>query len=156
MFCAVSAKSPQQLWLTLCNPMDYSLPGFSVSGIFQARVLEWVAIFFFRRSSQPPECRRSNPHLLSFLHWHWQSGSFTTSATWEAQKWSRLEESISQRVCRDSVFPSFCLWRGLCSDLLCIFLTPLQRCTCNCTMTEEDRTFFCLGFGLALWAASFH
>ena len=31
---------------TLCNPMDYSLPGSSVHGIFQARVLEWVAISF--------------------------------------------------------------------------------------------------------------
>ena len=29
---------------TLCDPMDYSLPGSSVHGIFQARVLEWVAI----------------------------------------------------------------------------------------------------------------
>ena len=29
---------------TLCNPMDCSLPGSSVHGIFQARVLEWVAI----------------------------------------------------------------------------------------------------------------
>ena len=31
---------------TLCNPMDYSLPGSSTHGIFQARVLEWVAISF--------------------------------------------------------------------------------------------------------------
>ena len=31
---------------TLCDPMDCSLPGFSVHGIFQARVLEWVAISF--------------------------------------------------------------------------------------------------------------
>ena len=29
---------------TLCDPMDYSLPGSSVHGIFQERVLEWVAI----------------------------------------------------------------------------------------------------------------
>ena len=29
--------------LTLCNPMDYSLPGSSVHGILQARILEWVA-----------------------------------------------------------------------------------------------------------------
>ena len=29
---------------TLCNPMDYSLSGFSVHGILQARILEWVAI----------------------------------------------------------------------------------------------------------------
>ena len=41
-----------QLCLTLCDPMDYSLPGFSVHGIFQARVLECVAISFSRGSSQ--------------------------------------------------------------------------------------------------------
>ena len=35
----------------LCNPMDCNLPGFSVRGIFQARVLEWVAISFSRGSS---------------------------------------------------------------------------------------------------------
>ena len=38
---------------TLCNPMDCSLLGFSVHGILQARILEWVAIPFSRRSSQP-------------------------------------------------------------------------------------------------------
>ena len=38
---------------TLCDPMDYSPPGFSVHGIFQARVLEWVAISFSRGSSWP-------------------------------------------------------------------------------------------------------
>ena len=38
---------------TLCDPMDCSLPGFSVHGIFQARVLEWVAISFSRGSSWP-------------------------------------------------------------------------------------------------------
>ena len=37
--------------LTLCNPMDCSLPGSSVHGIFQARVLEWFAISFSRESS---------------------------------------------------------------------------------------------------------
>ena len=38
---------------TLCDPMDSSLPGFSIHGIFQARVLEWVSISFSRGSSQP-------------------------------------------------------------------------------------------------------
>ena len=38
---------------TLCDPMDYSLPGSSVHGIFQARVLEWVAISCSRGSSWP-------------------------------------------------------------------------------------------------------
>ena len=36
---------------TLCDPMDCSLPGCSVRGIFQARVPEWVAISFSRGSS---------------------------------------------------------------------------------------------------------
>ena len=42
-----------QLYPTLCNPMDHSLPGSSVHGIFQAIVLEWIAISFSRGSSQP-------------------------------------------------------------------------------------------------------
>ena len=42
-----------QLCPILCDPMDYSLPGSSVHGILQARLLEWVAISFSRRSSWP-------------------------------------------------------------------------------------------------------
>ena len=45
-------------YLTLCEPMDCSLPGSSVHGISQARILEWVAISSYRRS---------NPCLM---HWH--------------------------------------------------------------------------------------
>ena len=42
-----------QSCLTLCDPMDHSLPGSSVHGIFQARILEWVTISSSRGSSQP-------------------------------------------------------------------------------------------------------
>ena len=41
--CLVTQSCP-----TLCDPMDCNLPGFSVHGIFQARVLEWVAISYSR------------------------------------------------------------------------------------------------------------
>ena len=41
-----SESEVTQLCPTLCNPMDCSLPGSSVHGIFQARVLEWGAIAF--------------------------------------------------------------------------------------------------------------
>ena len=37
-----------QLYLILCDPMDYSPPGSNVHGIIQARILEWVAIPFTR------------------------------------------------------------------------------------------------------------
>ena len=39
-----------QSCLNICDPMDYSLPGSSVHGIFQARILEWVAISYSRGS----------------------------------------------------------------------------------------------------------
>ena len=42
-----------QSCLTLRNLMDCTQPGSSVQGIFQARILEWVAISFFRESSWP-------------------------------------------------------------------------------------------------------
>ena len=42
-----------QLCLTLCDPMDCSLPGSFVHGILQARLLKWVAISFTRVSSRP-------------------------------------------------------------------------------------------------------
>ena len=41
-----SESEVAQSCLTLCEPVDYSLPGSSVRGIFQARVLDWVAIAF--------------------------------------------------------------------------------------------------------------
>ena len=42
-----------QLCLTLCNPIDCSPPVYSVHGILQARILEWVAIPFSMGTSQP-------------------------------------------------------------------------------------------------------
>ena len=45
--CVLVAQS----CLTLCDPMDYSMPGSSGHEILQARILEWVAIVFFRGSS---------------------------------------------------------------------------------------------------------
>jgi len=55
--------------------MDCSLPCSSVHGIFQARVLEWVAISFLRGSSQP----KDQTQVSSIAR-----GSFTVSATREA------------------------------------------------------------------------
>ena len=55
---------------TLSDPMDCSLPGSSFHGIFQARVLEWVATAFSRGSSQP----RDWTHISCIGRWvlyHW-------------------------------------------------------------------------------------
>ena len=61
--------SVAQSCTTLGNPMDCSLPGSSVHGILQARILEWVAISSCRGSTQG-----LNPSLLCLLHW--QANSF--------------------------------------------------------------------------------
>ena len=53
-----SESEAAQSCLTLCHRMDCSLPGFSVHGIFQARILEWVAISFSRGSSRPGDWTR--------------------------------------------------------------------------------------------------
>ena len=64
----VKSKSEvAQSCLTLRDPMDWSLPGSSVHGIFQARVLEWVAIAFSilgGTSGKEPacQCRRHKRH----------------------------------------------------------------------------------------------
>ena len=52
---------------TICDSMNCSPPGFSVHGISQARIPEWVAISFTKGIFQT---QKSNPHLL-----HWQAGS---------------------------------------------------------------------------------
>ena len=48
----VKVKSAQS-YLSLCDPVDCSLPGFSVHENLQAKILEWVAISFSRGSSRP-------------------------------------------------------------------------------------------------------
>jgi len=64
--CLVTKSCP-----TLCDPMDCSLPGSSVRGISQARILEWVAIPF---SKGIFPTQGTNPHLL-----HWPAGSLPLS-----------------------------------------------------------------------------
>ena len=53
-----------QACLSLCDLMDCSLPGSSVHGIFQARVLVWSAVSFSRRSSWPRDWTRVS-HVVS-------------------------------------------------------------------------------------------
>ena len=63
--CVRCSASP-----TLCNPVNFSPPCSSIHGIFQARVLEWVAISFSRRSSGPRDWTQvSCTAGRFFTHW---------------------------------------------------------------------------------------
>ena len=70
------------------QPMDCSLPGSSVHGILQARILEWVAIPFSRGSSHPRgQIQGSNPglpHCRQILyHVSHQRSPKSTSSLWQ-------------------------------------------------------------------------
>ena len=66
----VRAGSVTQSCPTLCDPMDCSPQGFSVCGISQARILQWVAFPFSWGSSKPRDRPGfGTPHLLHLLHW---------------------------------------------------------------------------------------
>ena len=58
---------------TLCDPVDYSLPGSTIHGIFQAKILEWVAISFSRRSSRPRDSTRVS-HIVGWPFTIWAYG----------------------------------------------------------------------------------
>ena len=82
--CCLVAQS----CLTLCKLLDCSLPGSSVHGASQARVLEWVAISFSRGSSQPRERTHvsciGRQILLPLSHLR----SVVQNLTWDMQSWA--------------------------------------------------------------------
>ena len=77
LMALLSAKLLQSC-LSLCNPMDYSLPGSSVHGILQARILEGL-------SRHPPR-DLPNPEVetMSLTSPALAGGLFTANTTWEA------------------------------------------------------------------------
>ena len=91
-----------QLCLTLCDPMSYNPPGFSVHGILQARILEWDLQGIFLTQGL-------NLHLLYLLLW--QAGSLPVAPpgkpvsitkpaevllSWKGQTGSSLEEPLER------------------------------------------------------------
>ena len=84
--CSVS-----QLCLTLCDPVDCSLPDSPVHGIFPARILEWVAISSSRRQSWPRDETQVScgDSIGKRILYHW--------ATWQATEFS---EKLQIRVNR--------------------------------------------------------
>ena len=89
----LSAKS---LWLclTLCDPMDRSLPGSSVHGILQTRILEWFGIC---SSMGIFLTQGSNLHLLCLLHLlHWQTDSLPLAPPGKPPKIPSISQPCNQ------------------------------------------------------------
>ena len=76
------AKSLSRDWL--CDPMDCNQSGSSVHGILQARILEWVAIFSSRGSSQPRDWTHVScvSCTAGGFFTHWAIGEAPTNKGW--------------------------------------------------------------------------
>ena len=119
--CCLVAKSCS----TLCDLMDCSLPGFSVHGLFQARILEWVAFPFSRGSSWP----RDQTHV-SHISCIGRSLSFHHQGN----------PSVAAEQLRECVYP-FKGKKGPCPKVLLLLLLtvcfslvlhPLHSLVTNC------------------------
>ena len=110
---------------TLCDPMDYT-----VHGILQARILEWVAFPFFRGSSQPRDQTQFSRIAGRF---------FTSWATREAQ----MIEGSSQDKAPDT-FPSVLLVSCQTPHTALSKFTAIHRHHCNlcCRTVRQDWWFY--------------
>ena len=117
-----SEREVAQSCLTLSNPMDWSLPGSSVHGIFQARVLEWGAIAF----SKMPHELTANQEKLSFwsivfsysmqqqtISCMMKSGFYTTTSNNQLSGWTKkkLQSTFQSLTCTKKM--SWSLFGGL-------------------------------------------
>ena len=106
-----------QSCLTLCDPMDCSLPGSSIHGIFQARVLEWVVISFSRRSSQPRDWIWVS-HIVGRCFTIWATREVVTVIyfypTVCSLLLSQLFCSLEMKICFSTwaSYPSFGKWKS--------------------------------------------
>ena len=88
--CIMKVKAKSLSRVQLFDPMDCSLSGSSIHGIFQARVLEWIAISFSRGSSQPKNRTRVSHiagrrlhHRYSLIHSKSSNGRLLSQFTEE-------------------------------------------------------------------------
>ena len=81
-----------QSCLTLCDPKDCRWPDSSVRGIFQARILEWVAISYSRGSSQP----RDRTHI----------SCVSCTGRWVLQDWTTWDTHSQAQACNHIIHAS--------------------------------------------------
>ena len=123
IFCCLSSKS----CLTLCNPMDCSPTVSSVHGVLQARILEWLVIFFSRESSWPMSWTRVSCIAVRFF----------TFCTTRKTHFCLTHNLIFQEIC-------FSSWNfGLRLLLFWWFsLSSLKSKNVGLLQNSEDNVFF--------------
>ena len=107
-----SESEVAQSCLTLCDPVDCNLLGFSVHGILQARILEWIAISFSRGSSWPKDQTPvSRIGGRCFNLWATREGFLISPCySWELCIQMDIAFIISLPLASHLHFSSFILW----------------------------------------------
>ena len=121
----VCVLSVGQSWPTLCDLKDCSPPGFSVHGISQARILEWVVIPFFRGSSQARD--------RTCISLHWQVDSLPLShlgspSWWGQWSWKLLKRNKNQHLFRVHLFSTLHLLFYPHNKRFLLFIAILHVC----------------------------
>ena len=122
-----------QSCLTLCDPMDCSLPGSSVHGILQARILEWVVIPFSRGSSWPRDRTwisriqaDSLPSETPKKSTHTIKGVQTEGIMWSLEKHHTATTSITGHcTCKSLEYSSPFTWAFLPTEVTTILITMI-------------------------------
>ena len=122
----IASNTHTQSCPTLCNPVDYSPPGFSVHGVFQAKMLEWVAM---PSSGGIFPIQGSNSHLWCLLPWQVVSLPLHLLG-------NLMESFIKSAV---SVVP----WKSLLSFLDCIWASQMLLSYVIHNFTPWDRANDC-------------
>ena len=117
-------KSLSRVWLFCHHPIDCSLPG-SSHGIFQARILEWVAISFSRGSS-PPRDRTRVSHIVGRRFPIW-----ATREVWKSS-WKKIKSFWKKKTSsRASTF--FPKYFHVVIHIQCVVFSKRNYYACNRT-----------------------
>ena len=109
--CMLSHFSHVRLFVT---PVDYNLPVFSAHGLFQARILEWVAMSFSRGSSWP----RDRIHIscirrqILYLWAAWEASHRRRTATFSCY-WQSRKYVCRSNICLNNHFHQHWCWGSL-------------------------------------------
>ena len=121
--------------LSLCEPMDYSLPGSSVHGVFQARILEWVAISFSRGSSglggqtlSLLHCRQTPPSAKAKLKYKRMLRGTVLSGQEQPMNYRTTSSMAAQwKVSKADLVKALPITVSICQDLTCQIYSPSVR-----------------------------
>ena len=146
MTSSVVGSRESEKWESLSHVRLFAIPYYTVHGILQPRILEWVAFPFSRGSSQPMDLPRSPTLLVDYLPAEPQGIEKKLQSTFQSQSCTQ-KTSWSLFGCLLLVWSTIAFWILVKLLQLRSTISKLMRCTKNCNTcswhwsTERARFF---------------